>query len=71
MGVCAGVAAFNFPCMIPLWMIPFAITCGNTFIMKPSEKVPGAVQYLMNLLQEVGVPKGVVNVVHGGFDTVK
>ncbi len=43
LGVCAGISAFNFPCMIPLWMIPFSITCGNTFIMKPSERVPGAV----------------------------
>ncbi|KAL4454300.1 hypothetical protein ABPG74_012257 [Tetrahymena malaccensis] len=71
LGVCGGVAPFNFPAMIPLWMFPYAITCGNTFVLKPSERVPNTSQFLMELLSEVGLPKGVVNVVHGGFDTVK
>ena len=69
LGVCAGIAAFNFPAMIPLWMYPLAITCGNTFVLKPSEKVPGTVEYLCKLLDEIGLPKGVMNVVQGGFDT--
>lgn len=55
--------------MIPLWMIPVAITCGNTFVLKPSEKVPGTVEYLCKLLDEIKLPKGVMNVVQGGFDT--
>lgn len=71
LGVCAGVSAFNFPAMIPLWMFPYAITCGNTFILKPSERVPTTTMYLMEILKDIGLPKGVVNVVHGGFDTVK
>lgn len=69
MGVCAGIAAFNFPAMIPLWMYPLAITCGNTFVLKPSEKVPGTVEYLCKLLDEINLPKGVMNIVQGGFDT--
>lgn len=71
LGVCAGVCPFNFPAMIPLWMFPIAITTGNTYVMKPSERDPGAVNYLVELLQEINLPKGVVNIVHGGFDTVK
>ncbi len=51
LGVCAGVAPFNFPAMCPLWMFPLAITLGNTYIMKPSEKVPGAMEVLMDLLK--------------------
>lgn len=70
LGVCAGICPFNFPAMIPLWMYPLAITLGNTFILKPSEKVPGTAEILIDLLEQVGVPKGVVNVVHGGKDTV-
>jgi len=50
LGVCAGIAPFNFPAMIPLWMFPLSITCGNTFVMKPSERVAGASVYLMELL---------------------
>jgi malonate-semialdehyde dehydrogenase (acetylating)/methylmalonate-semialdehyde dehydrogenase len=69
LGVCAGIAAYNFPAMIPLWTFPVAITCGNTFVLKPSEKVPGTVEYLMKLLNEINLPKGVVNVVQGGFET--
>ena len=70
LGVCAGIAPFNFPAMVPLWMYPLAITLGNTYVMKPSEKVPGASVILMDLLKESGVPDGVVNLVHGGVDTV-
>jgi len=69
-GVCAGIAAFNFPVMIPLWMYPVGITCGNTYILKPSEKVAGASTLLAQLLQDAKLPKGVVNFVHGGNDTV-
>lgn len=70
LGVCAGIAPFNFPAMIPLWMYPLAITLGNTYVLKPSEKVPGATEILIDLLEQSGVPKGVVNVVQGGRDTV-
>lgn len=70
LGVCSGVAAFNFPIMIPLWMFPVGITCGNTFVLKPSEKVAGASTVLARLLKEINLPKGVVNFVHGGKDTV-
>jgi malonate-semialdehyde dehydrogenase (acetylating)/methylmalonate-semialdehyde dehydrogenase len=69
-GVCAGIAAFNFPVMIPLWMFPVAITLGNSFILKPSEKVAGASNLLGQLLNDVKLPKGVVNFVHGGRETV-
>jgi malonate-semialdehyde dehydrogenase (acetylating)/methylmalonate-semialdehyde dehydrogenase len=67
LGVCAGIPAFNFPVMIPLWMFPLAITCGNTYLIKPSERVGGSVDILTHLMNEIGLPKGVVNVVHGGF----
>lgn len=70
LGVCAGIAAFNFPVMIPLWMYPVGITCGNTYILKPSEKVAGASMILAQLLQDIKLPKGVVNFVHGAHDTV-
>lgn len=65
LGVTAGIAPFNFPCMVPLWMYPLAITLGNTFVLKPSERVPGPLTLLMDLLKESGVPDGVCNVVHG------
>jgi len=68
--VCAGICPFNFPAMVPLWMYPLAITLGNTFVLKPSEKVPGATNILIDLLKQSGVPDGVVNVVHGGAPTV-
>jgi len=68
--VCAGICPFNFPAMIPLWMYPLAITLGNTYVIKPSEKVPGATEIMIDLLKESGVPAGVVNVVHGGAPTV-
>jgi len=63
LGVCAGICPFNFPAMIPLWMYPLAITLGNTYVIKPSEKVAGTTEILVNLLKESGVPDGVVNVV--------
>lgn len=71
MGVCAGVSAFNFPAMIPLWMFPLAITCGNTYVLKPSERVSGTAMHLAKLCNEIGLPKGVFNIANGGFDTTK
>ena len=64
-GVCVGITPYNFPCMVPLWMLPVAIACGNTFILKPSEKVPLSAVRLGELLVEAGLPDGVLNVVHG------
>lgn len=69
-GVCAGIAPFNFPAMIPLWMFPVACTSGNTFLLKPSEKTPGASMILAELALEAGVPKGVLNVIHGTVGAV-
>ncbi|MGA3247288.1 MAG: CoA-acylating methylmalonate-semialdehyde dehydrogenase [Paraburkholderia sp.] len=69
-GVCAGITPFNFPAMIPLWMFPMAIVCGNTFVLKPSEQDPISTMQLVELAIEAGVPKGVLNVVHGGKDVV-
>lgn len=69
-GVCAGITPFNFPAMIPLWMFPVAITCGNTMVIKPSERDPGATMMLMEMLTEAGCPPGVVNVIHGAHDAV-
>lgn len=70
LGVCAGICPFNFPAMIPLWMFPVAITCGNTYVLKPSEKTPTAALQLAELCQEAGLPPGVLNVIHGAKDTV-
>lgn len=70
LGVCAGITPFNFPAMIPLWMFPMAIATGNTFILKPSEQDPMVTLRLVELALEAGVPKGVLNVVHGGKPTV-
>src|SRR5678815_3547955 len=70
LGVCVGITPFNFPAMVPLWMFPLAIACGNTFVLKPSEKVPLTANILGELLVEAGLPKGVFNVVHGGRDCV-
>lgn len=70
LGVCAGIAPFNFPAMIPLWMFPVAITCGNTYIMKPSERVAGSSIFLQELLNKTGLPDGVVNIVNGGKEIV-
>ena len=66
LGVCAGITPFNFPAMVPLWMFPLAIACGNTFVLKPSEKVPLSAILLGQLLEQAGLPKGVFNLVHGG-----
>jgi len=65
LGVCAGITPFNFPAMVPMWMFPFAIACGNSFILKPSEKVPMTPARTAELLHEAGVPEGVYNVIHG------
>jgi malonate-semialdehyde dehydrogenase (acetylating)/methylmalonate-semialdehyde dehydrogenase len=65
LGVCAGITPFNFPVMVPMWMFPVALACGNTFVLKPSEKDPSASIMLAELLKEAGVPDGVFNVVHG------
>ena len=70
LGVVACITPFNFPGMIPLWFLPYAIACGNAFILKPSERVPQTSQWLVRLLEEVGLPGGVVQLVHGGRETV-
>ncbi|MPW05362.1 CoA-acylating methylmalonate-semialdehyde dehydrogenase [Paraburkholderia sp. CNPSo 3155] len=70
LGVCAGITPFNFPAMIPLWMFPMALVCGNTFVLKPSEQDPLSTMQLVELALEAGVPKGVLNVVHGGKEVV-
>lgn len=70
LGVCAGITPFNFPAMIPLWMFPMAIACGNTFVLKPSEKDPSCALRMVELAKEAGVPDGVVNVVQGDKETV-
>ncbi len=64
-GVCAGITPFNFPCMVPMWMYPMAIACGNTFVLKPSEKDPSASIFMAELLKEAGLPDGVFNVIQG------
>jgi malonate-semialdehyde dehydrogenase (acetylating)/methylmalonate-semialdehyde dehydrogenase len=69
-GVCAGITPFNFPAMVPMWMYPFAIACGNTFVLKPSEKVPLTPTRAIELLHDAGLPAGVMNLVHGGKDAV-
>jgi malonate-semialdehyde dehydrogenase (acetylating)/methylmalonate-semialdehyde dehydrogenase len=69
-GVCVGITPFNFPAMVPLWMFPVAITCGNTFVLKPSEKVPLSGVRLGELLMEAGLPAGVFNIVHGDKECV-
>src|SRR3954467_2326105 len=66
LGVWVGITPFNFPAMVPLWMYPTAIACGNTFVLKPSEKVPLCAVLLGQLLEQAGLPKGVFNIVHGG-----
>lgn len=70
LGVCLGITPFNFPAMIPLWMFPMAIACGNTFILKPSEQDPLTPMKLAELFALAGAPEGVLNVVHGGKDQV-
>jgi malonate-semialdehyde dehydrogenase (acetylating)/methylmalonate-semialdehyde dehydrogenase len=70
LGVVAGITPFNFPAMVPLWMIPMALACGNSFILKPSERDPSASLILARLLQEAGLPDGVFNVLHGDKQAV-
>ena len=69
-GVCAGITPFNFPAMVPMWMFPVSIACGNSFILKPSEKVPSASILMARLFKEAGLPDGVFNVVHGDKEAV-
>ncbi|MGP3791895.1 CoA-acylating methylmalonate-semialdehyde dehydrogenase [Pseudomonas sp. B392_1p] len=70
LGVVAGITPFNFPAMVPLWMYPLAIACGNCFILKPSERDPSSALYIADLLNQAGLPKGVLNVVHGDKEAV-
>ena len=70
-GVCAGITPFNFPVMVPMWMFPIALACGNTFVLKPSEKDPSASLLIADLLDEAGLPPGVFNVVNGGREAVE
>lgn len=70
LGVVAGITPFNFPAMVPLWMFPLAIVCGNTFVLKPSERDPSTPLFLAQLLKEAGLPDGVLNVVNGDKEAV-
>jgi malonate-semialdehyde dehydrogenase (acetylating)/methylmalonate-semialdehyde dehydrogenase len=70
LGVVGGICPFNFPAMIPLWMFPLAIACGNTVVLKPSERTPMTTHILARLAHEAGIPAGVLNVVHGSVDCV-
>ena len=70
LGVCAGITPFNFPAMVPMWMFPIAIACGNTFVLKPSEKDPSCSMKLAQLFKEAGLPDGVFNVVNGDKEAV-
>src|SRR5206468_12732367 len=69
-GVVAAITPFNFPGMIPLWFLPYAIACGNPFILKPSEKVPLTMQRLFQLIEELHLPAGVLNLLNGGKQAV-
>lgn len=70
LGVVGGIAPFNFPMMVPCWMFPLAVACGNTFVLKPSERTPLLVNRLAELFAEAGFPPGVLNVVHGAHEVV-
>lgn len=70
LGVCAGITPFNFPAMVPMWMFPIAIACGNTFILKPSERDPSSANFMAKLLQQAGLPDGVFTVLHGDKQAV-
>ncbi|HZM87102.1 MAG TPA: CoA-acylating methylmalonate-semialdehyde dehydrogenase [Blastocatellia bacterium] len=70
LGVVAAICPFNFPVMVPFWFLPYAIACGNTFVLKPSERVPVSMQRLFELFDELGLPPGVLNMVNGGKDAV-
>jgi malonate-semialdehyde dehydrogenase (acetylating)/methylmalonate-semialdehyde dehydrogenase len=69
-GVCTTIAPFNFPGMVPFWFLPYALACGNTYLVKPSEKVPMTMQSIFGLIEQAGFPKGVVNMVNGAKDAV-
>jgi malonate-semialdehyde dehydrogenase (acetylating)/methylmalonate-semialdehyde dehydrogenase len=69
-GVCAAITPFNFPAMVPMWFLPFAIVCGNTFILKPSEQVPLTSELMFQIFEEIGLPHGVVNMVNGAHGAV-
>lgn len=71
LGVAAGITPFNFPAMVPLWMWPMAVVCGNTFVLKPSERVPSSTLYIARLASEAGLPPGVLNVVNGDREAWK
>jgi len=71
LGVCAVIAPFNFPAMVPLWFLPFAVACGNTLVLKPSEQVPLSQQRMFQLLEQCDLPPGVVNLVHGGREVAE
>jgi malonate-semialdehyde dehydrogenase (acetylating)/methylmalonate-semialdehyde dehydrogenase len=70
LGVCVGITPYNFPSMVPMWMIPVALVCGNTFVLKPSEKTPLSANLIGELLKEAGLPDGVFNIVHGDKESV-
>ena len=70
-GVCAAIGPFNFPAMVPFWFLPFAIACGNTFVLKPSEQVPLTQQIAFEVLDALDLPPGVVNLVNGGREVVE
>src|SRR5580692_3350360 len=70
LGVVAAIVPFNFPAMIPFWFLPYAIACGNTFILKPSERVPLSMHRVYELIEKTGLPKGVINLVNGGREVV-
>jgi malonate-semialdehyde dehydrogenase (acetylating) / methylmalonate-semialdehyde dehydrogenase len=70
LGICAGITPFNFPAMVPMWMFPLALACGNTFVLKSSEKTPGCAMRLAELMTEAGLPEGVLNVVNGDREVV-
>ncbi|MGH9443668.1 MAG: aldehyde dehydrogenase family protein, partial [Thermoanaerobaculia bacterium] len=71
LGVCAAIVPFNFPVMVPLWFLPFAVVCGNTFLVKPSERVPTSLVRIFELLEESGLPPGVVNLINGGREVAE
>src|SRR5260370_9232889 len=66
LGVVAAITPFNFPAMIPFWFLPYAIACGNTLVLKPSERVPLTMKRAIELIEKTGIPKGVVNLAYGG-----
>src|ERR1051326_5102071 len=70
LGVCVGITPFNFPAVVRMWMSPLALVCGTTFVLKPSEKVPLSANLIVDLLRQAGLPKGVLNLVHGGRECV-